>query len=127
MVVGRGYLNHIGAAQVYSLQASQQANRGDGIETATNRCAGAGSHAGIEKIDIEGNTAGTVADNFVNFLIACCGLCVAFCEAQNWADEDEAITGEELSKLLEKTPSGRILANYNKKKTSSAPDMLDRQ
>ena len=44
------------------------------------------------------------------------GLCVAFCEAQDFADEDEAITQEELLALEADTPSTSILANYNKKR-----------
>jgi hypothetical protein len=44
------------------------------------------------------------------------GLCVAYCEAQDFADEDEAITQEELLALEEDAPSTSILANYNKKR-----------
>ena len=51
------------------------------------------------------------------------GLCVAFCEAQDYADEWETITEEELEALEDSSPSGRILANYNKKKTVADPDM----
>lgn len=51
------------------------------------------------------------------------GLCVAFCEAQNIASEDVSITEAELSGLQEAAPSGRILANYNKRKQATDPDM----
>jgi hypothetical protein len=44
------------------------------------------------------------------------GLCVAFCEAQDIADENTPITEAELDALEELLPSGRLLANYNKKK-----------
>jgi hypothetical protein len=45
------------------------------------------------------------------------GLCVAFCEAQDFADEDFAITThEELNALEAVAPSAQILANYNKKR-----------
>ena len=44
------------------------------------------------------------------------GLCVAFCEAQDYANEFDTITIEELVALEDSAPSGRILANYNKKK-----------
>ena len=44
------------------------------------------------------------------------GLCVAFCEAGDYADEADSITPEELLTLETSAPSGRILANYNKKK-----------
>jgi len=48
------------------------------------------------------------------------GLCVAFCEAQDFAD---ATTDEELLGLLEGAPSGKILAAYNKKKSTTDPGM----
>ena len=51
------------------------------------------------------------------------GLCVAFCEAQDHAALSDPITEEELIALAEDAPSGRILANYNKKKQESDPDM----
>lgn len=55
------------------------------------------------------------------------GLCVAFCEAGDYADELDAITPEELATLEISAPSGRILANYNKKKDKANnpadPDM----
>lgn len=55
------------------------------------------------------------------------GLCVAFCEAGDYADEADTITPEELAALETSTPSGRILANYNKKKDKANnpadPDM----
>ena len=51
------------------------------------------------------------------------GLCVAFCEAQDHADIFVAITEEELDVLEDAAPSGRILANYNRKKQVGDPDM----
>lgn len=51
------------------------------------------------------------------------GLCVAFCEAQDYADELDSITEEELATLESSTSSGRILANYNKRKQDGDPDM----
>jgi hypothetical protein len=51
------------------------------------------------------------------------GLCVAFCEAQDWADEAIPISEEGLLALEQGKPSGRILENYNKKKGASDPDM----
>jgi hypothetical protein len=51
------------------------------------------------------------------------GLCVAFCEAQDWASEDTPITEEELEALESGSPSGHILANYNKKKQETDPAM----
>lgn len=51
------------------------------------------------------------------------GLCLAFCEAQDHATLSSPITEEELEALKDNTPSGRILANYNKKKQSGDPDM----
>jgi hypothetical protein len=51
------------------------------------------------------------------------GLCVAFCEAQDWADEAIPTSEEGLLALEQGKPSGRILANYNKKKGASDPDM----
>ena len=44
------------------------------------------------------------------------GLCVAFCEAQDITNEEVPISEEELAQLESTTPSGRILANYNKKR-----------
>ena len=51
------------------------------------------------------------------------GLCVAFCEAQDIASEDVPITEAELSAFWDAAPSGRILANYNKRKQANDPDM----
>lgn len=51
------------------------------------------------------------------------GLCVAFCEAQDHAALSVPITEEELEALEDDIPSGRILANYNKKKKAGDPDM----
>jgi hypothetical protein len=51
------------------------------------------------------------------------GLCVAFCEAQDIASISDPITDEELAAIENGTPAGRILANYNKKKTETDIDM----
>ena len=51
------------------------------------------------------------------------GLCVAFCEAQDWADAGTPITEAELDALIGTPPSGRILANYNKRKQETDPPM----
>jgi hypothetical protein len=51
------------------------------------------------------------------------GLCVAFCEAQDIVGLSDPITEEELKALLDATPSGRILSNYNKKKQENDPNM----
>jgi len=51
------------------------------------------------------------------------GLCVAFCEAQDWASELSTMTPEEVEAMEFDSPSGRILANYNKKKQESDPGM----
>ncbi len=51
------------------------------------------------------------------------GLCVAFCEAQDHSDVLVAITEQEMHALEDAAPSGRILANYNKKKKEGDPAM----
>ena len=51
------------------------------------------------------------------------GLCVAFCEAHDAADENTAITEADIEEMLMSAPHGRILKNYNKKKTDTDPDM----
>ena len=51
------------------------------------------------------------------------GLCVAFCEAHDAADINEAIDLENLDALLASRPNGRILENYNKRKSETDPDM----
>ncbi len=51
------------------------------------------------------------------------GLCVAFCEAQDHASLDNPITNDQLEELESASPSGQILANYNRKKTDTDPDM----
>ena len=51
------------------------------------------------------------------------GLCVAFCEAQDIAAVSDPITDEELAAIERGMPAGRILANYNKKKTEGDIDM----
>ena len=51
------------------------------------------------------------------------GLCVAFCEAHDHADADASITEDDLALLEAEAPSGRILANYDKKKTETDPAM----
>ena len=52
------------------------------------------------------------------------GLCVAYCEAQDFSSEDEPLTDEEILALVEAgAPSGKILENYNKRRTASDPEM----
>ena len=51
------------------------------------------------------------------------GLCVAFCEAQDLGDENDAITEAELGALDGTAPSGKILRNYNRKRQESDPPM----
>jgi hypothetical protein len=51
------------------------------------------------------------------------GLCVAFCEAQDYADISMPITEEELLALKAAMPSGKILDNYNKRKKETDPPM----
>ncbi len=51
------------------------------------------------------------------------GLCVAFCEAQDIASEDLPLTDADLGAMEDEAPSGRILANYNRKKQEGDPEM----
>jgi len=51
------------------------------------------------------------------------GLCVAFCEAQDYADFSDPMTETELDALAAAAPSGKILANYNKRKQDTDPAM----
>ena len=52
------------------------------------------------------------------------GLCVAYCEAQDFSSEDEPLTEADILALLEaNAPSGRILENYNKRRTVDDPAM----
>jgi len=51
------------------------------------------------------------------------GLCVAFCEAQDYAELATPITDAELAILETNAPAGRILENYNKKKQATDPAM----
>ena len=51
------------------------------------------------------------------------GLCVAFCEAQDFADPEILTTPSDPDMLETDAPSGRILANYNKKKADTDPPM----
>ena len=51
------------------------------------------------------------------------GLCVAFCEAHDAASIDGPMTLDDLAVLEESAPSGKILTNYNKRKTDSDPAM----
>ena len=51
------------------------------------------------------------------------GLCIAFCEAQDFADPLIPTTEAELESLQASAPSGKILANYNKRKLESDPPM----
>ena len=51
------------------------------------------------------------------------GLCVAFCEAHDAATENKPISEQELEELMASKPNGKILENYNKKKSPTDPDM----
>lgn len=51
------------------------------------------------------------------------GLCVAFCEAQDHTSISDPITQQELDALSASAPAGRILDNYNQKKTEADPTM----
>ena len=51
------------------------------------------------------------------------GLCVAFCEAQDYAEVSDPITEEELEALYDATPSGRLLTNYTKRAIATDPPM----
>jgi hypothetical protein len=51
------------------------------------------------------------------------GLCLAFCEAQDIANEELPITDGEFAILQDTPPSGSILASYNQIKTATDPDM----
>ena len=64
-----------------------------------------------------------VCDSLIGGTPGLYGLCVAFCEAQDQADLSAPITQEELNALENSRPSGRILANYNKRKQDVDPDM----
>lgn len=51
------------------------------------------------------------------------GLCVAFCEAHDYADPSIPLTEADLDVITKSAPSGRILSNYNKKMTATDPPM----
>ena len=51
------------------------------------------------------------------------GLCVAFCEAQDFASLESALATNDLEALEDAAPSGRLLANYNKKMKEGDPPM----
>ena len=51
------------------------------------------------------------------------GLCVAFCEAHDFADQQELMNEDDLQTFEDEAPSGRILRNYNKKKSATDPAM----
>jgi hypothetical protein len=52
------------------------------------------------------------------------GLCVAYCEAQDFSSEDEPLTEVDILALLEaNAPTGRVLENYNKLRTVDDPEM----
>lgn len=51
------------------------------------------------------------------------GLCVAFCEAQDFATADVLLTQTDLEELQNELPSGRILDHYNDMKQASDPGM----
>ncbi len=64
-----------------------------------------------------------ICDELIGATPGLYGLCVAFCESQDFASLSNPITSEELATLEAGIPSGRILANYNKLKTPSDPPM----
>lgn len=64
-----------------------------------------------------------VCDELIGATPGLYGLCVAFCEAQDHASVSDPITEEELEILADSAPAGRILTNYNRKKTAADPDM----
>ncbi len=64
-----------------------------------------------------------VCDGLKGFPSGLYGLCVAFCEAQDHAAISVPITEEDLEALQEGVPSGRILANYYRKKKTGDPHM----
>jgi hypothetical protein len=73
----------------------------------------------------DGGTPETVcdplkADNVTQGLY---GLCLAFCEAQDIADEELPITDDELAALAGTPPSGSILNSYNMIKKTTDPNM----
>ncbi|MFC1683922.1 hypothetical protein ACFL0R_00415 [Pseudomonadota bacterium] len=51
------------------------------------------------------------------------GLCVAFCEAQDFASVDMPLTDEEISAFEDSRPSANLLKNYNRKKKETDPAM----
>ncbi|MBT8142905.1 MAG: hypothetical protein HKN88_10425 [Gammaproteobacteria bacterium] len=51
------------------------------------------------------------------------GLCIAFCEAQEHTSILVPITEQDYADLKAAKPSGKILANYNRKKAESDPNM----
>lgn len=51
------------------------------------------------------------------------GLCVAFCEAQDFASVDMPLTAEEIDAFEESRPSANLLKNYNRKKKETDPAM----
>lgn len=51
------------------------------------------------------------------------GLCIAFCEAQDYADIFTAITDSDYEALLADAPSGNILENYNNLMKEGDPPM----
>jgi hypothetical protein len=51
------------------------------------------------------------------------GLCVAYCEAQDYASRDVPITEAELDTLAAEVPKSHILASYNRKKKPTDPGM----
>lgn len=64
-----------------------------------------------------------ICDELVGGTPGLYGLCVAFCEAQDIASIDEPITEDHLAALEVSAPSGKILANYDRKKQPGDPDM----
>jgi hypothetical protein len=51
------------------------------------------------------------------------GLCVAFCEAQDFASVEMPLTDEEITAFEDSRPSANLLKNYNKKKKETDPSM----
>jgi len=64
-----------------------------------------------------------VCDELQGYTPGLYGLCVAFCESQDFADVLTPITEADLKALGAGAPSGKILENYNKRKKETDPAM----
>ena len=64
-----------------------------------------------------------VCDELIGHTPGLYGLCVAFCEAQDFADISVPITEQDLEKIMAAIPSGKIVENYNKRKKATDPPM----